>query len=84
MVNVLQENRTESTQLYSHTALGLNLPSLDSGGRRKENTLSTVEKRDSSKRLRLAFCLLFPLLEKWNVHQHKKMLKTKVEWSLDL
>ena len=38
----------------------------------------------SSKRLRLAFCLLFPLLEKWNAHQHKKMLKTKVEWSLDL
>ena len=48
LVNVLQENRTESTELYSHTALGLNLPSLDSGGRRKENTLSTVGKRDRS------------------------------------
>lgn len=52
-MNVLQENRVEITQLYSHTALGLNLPSLDSGGRRKENPLSTVGKKDRSAEISL-------------------------------
>nr|KAF6475396.1 NIMA related kinase 4 [Rousettus aegyptiacus] len=46
LVNVLQRKRTESTQVYSHRALGLNLPCLDSDGRRKENRLNTVRKRD--------------------------------------
>lgn len=51
-MNVLQENRTESTELYSHTALGLNLPSLDSGGRRKEKYAEhSGEKRQVSRDL---------------------------------
>lgn len=62
-MNVLQENRVEITQLYSHTALGLNLPSLDSGGRRKENPLSTVGKKDRSAEISLEWVTVLLLVK---------------------
>ena len=50
---------------------------------KRTNLLSTMGKRQFQETL-LIFCLLFPLLENWMSYQHKKMLKAKVEWSLDL
>lgn len=47
-MNVLQKNQTEPSQVYSRTALALSPPFLDNDDRRKENSLSTVGKRDRS------------------------------------
>lgn len=48
LVNVLQTDRAESTQVSSHTALDLNPPCPGSGDTRKENRLSAAGSRDRS------------------------------------
>lgn len=78
----LQKKRTESTRFTATQLWICTFPvSTMMAG---ENRPNPVGKWDSSKRLLLYFCLLFPLLKTWMSQWAKRTLKPKAEWSLSL